>query len=36
MTDPSNAERVIDVAEIEPSHRHAIIRRLSKHLDPGK
>jgi uncharacterized protein (DUF2249 family) len=36
MTDPSNAERVIDVAEIELSHRHAIICQLSKHhLDPG-
>jgi uncharacterized protein (DUF2249 family) len=34
MTEARNTERVIDVVNIEPRHRHQIIFKLIEHLDP--
>ena len=32
---PEASERVINVADIDPQHRHAILCRLFEHLGPG-
>ncbi len=34
MTGPGSNERVINVAEIDPNYRHAIVFRLFEHLAP--
>lgn len=33
--DVGTSERVIDVREIDPGHRHLIIFQLFEHLEPG-
>ncbi len=35
MTPIAATERVIDVKEIDPRHRHTIIQQLFAHLAPG-
>lgn len=32
----ASSERVINVADIDPQHRHAILFRLFDHLDPDQ
>ena len=34
MPDESHSERVINVADIDPRHRHTILSRLFEHLVP--
>ena len=34
MPDESHSERVINVADIDPRHRHTILSRLFEHLAP--
>ena len=36
MTEPSTDERVINVADIDPQYRHAILFRLFAHLAPDQ
>lgn len=36
MPDASRNERVINVADIDPQHRHAILFRLFEHLAPDQ
>ncbi len=36
MTEPRIDERVINVLDIEPQHRHAILFRLFEHLTPDQ
>lgn len=35
MPEPNRSERVINVADIDPRHRHAILFRLFEHLAPN-
>ncbi len=35
MSEPNRTERVIDVADIDPKYRHAILFRLFEHLAPN-
>lgn len=35
MSEASTLERVINVVDIEPQYRHAILFRLVEHLAPG-
>lgn len=35
MSETSTSERVINVADVEPQYRHAILFRLVEHLAPG-
>jgi uncharacterized protein (DUF2249 family) len=36
MTEPGIDERIIQVADIDPQHRHAILFRLFEHLAPNQ
>lgn len=36
MTEPSTDEHVINVADIDPQYRHAILSRLFEHLAPNQ
>lgn len=36
MPEASRNERVINVADIDPQHRHAILSRLFEHLAPDQ